>query len=62
MWERALNERPWVPVVFAGDCDEDGLCPVCEIDYAECTCPGPTMDEMEYRVIDGVLFAREREQ
>lgn len=55
-------ERPWKRVVYASDCDEDGMCPVCNVDYAECECPGPTMDEMEYRVIRGVLFAREREQ
>ena len=49
----------WRAVVFAADCDEEGNCPVCGIDYAECECPGPTMDGFEYEVIDGVLMARE---
>jgi hypothetical protein len=44
--------------MFAADCDEDGNCPVCGIDYAECDCPGPTMDGYAYRVIGGVLYAR----
>jgi len=48
----------WRKVVYAADCDEDGNCPVCGIDYSECDCPGPTMDEMEYRWIDGELYAR----
>lgn len=48
----------WVPVVFAADCDEDGDCPVCGIDYAECPCPGPTQDGYEYRTIEGRLMAR----
>lgn len=34
----------WTPVVFASECDEDGNCPNCGIDYAECHCPGPTQD------------------
>jgi hypothetical protein len=45
----------WKRVVFAADCDEDGNCPVREIDYADCGCPGPTMDEMEYRERGGVF-------
>ena len=48
----------WQRVVFSADTDEDGNCPVCGIDYAECDCPGPTMEEYEYRVMDGVLWAR----
>jgi hypothetical protein len=51
--------RPWMPVVFAADCDEDGNCPVCRIDYGECACPGPTQDDLyEYREVDGVMWAR----
>lgn len=51
----------WQRVVFASDCDEDGSCPVCAIDYGECGCPGPTMDEYEYRERRGVLWARRLE-
>ena len=50
----------WRRVIFASDCDEDGDCPVCGVDYAECDCPGPTQDDMyEYREDDdGILWAR----
>lgn len=54
----ALRARPWKRVVFAAECSDEGLCPVCGIDYAECDCPGPTMDEYEYREVNGVLWAR----
>jgi hypothetical protein len=51
--------RRWIPVVFSADCDEDGNCPKCGIDYADCSCPGPTQDDLyEYREKDGILFAR----
>lgn len=56
----AKNNNPWVRVVFSGDCDEDGNCPVCGEDYGDCPCPGPTQDEMEYEERDGVLYARRR--
>lgn len=50
----------WRPVVFSADCDADGNCPLCKIDYAECPCPGPTQeDEFEYSSIRGILMARE---
>lgn len=50
----------WVKVVFAADCDEDGNCPVCDIDYADCKCPGPTQDDLyEYEEShDGTLWAK----
>jgi hypothetical protein len=50
--------NPWRKVVCSADCDEDGNCPACGIDYAECSCPGPTMDEYEYKVKGGQLLAR----
>jgi hypothetical protein len=60
-----LNGRTkpaWQKVVFSADCDEYGDCPICCIDYSECPCPGPTMEEeYEYRVINGELYARERD-
>jgi hypothetical protein len=57
---RRQKLRPWTRVVFAADCDAGGNCPVCGIDYGECGCPGPTMDEYEYREVDGVMWARLR--
>ena len=52
------DNRKWRKVVYAAECDEFGNCPICDIDYSECDCPGPTMDECEYRWIDGELYAR----
>lgn len=59
---RIVNSHgAWQRVVFAVDCEPDGLCPVCDIDYAECPCPGPTMnEEYDYREVNGVLWARAR--
>lgn len=56
-----MNE--WKKVVFLGDCETDDddvfVCPECGEEYAECDCPGPTMeDEYEYQEIDGILYAR----
>lgn len=49
----------WKQVCFAGDCDEDGVCPKCGMDYAESDCPGPTMEDHEYlENQQGQLFAR----
>ncbi len=71
-WEGEQENRPtppcrlcrggWTRVLFASDCtgdreDGDLECP-CEIDYAECYCPGPTEDGVQYRTIDGVLYGR----
>lgn len=53
-----VDLRGWTKVVFSGDCDEDGNCPVCGIDFGECPCPGPTQDEMEYLTVNRVLYAR----
>jgi hypothetical protein len=48
----------WQLVVFSAECDEDGNCPFCGIDYGDCPCPGPTQDGYEYQEFDGVLYAR----
>lgn len=48
----------WQRVVFSADCDEDGNCPKCAVDYANCGCPGPTQEGYEYQEIRGVLWAR----
>jgi hypothetical protein len=45
----------WHRVVFACELDDDGNCPECDGDYTECPCPGPTEDEVTYRVKDGIL-------
>lgn len=65
-----LDRAHWRPVVFAADCGEDGLCPVCSafgmaIDFGDCPCPGPSQEDelgrpYEYREFDGVLMARPR--
>lgn len=58
------TSNDWLRVVFSADCDEYGECPNCNIDYAECECPGPTQDDVyEYRFdADGVMWARPLEQ
>jgi hypothetical protein len=49
----------WRPVVFAAEVDPDtDECPCCGGDYADCPCPGPTMDGYEYEEHDGILYAR----
>lgn len=48
----------WQKVVFSAECDEEGNCPVCLIDYADCGCPGPTMDDYEYEERPDGLYAR----
>lgn len=54
-----LTMSEWRRVVFSADCDEDGNCPECATDYAECECPGPTQDDLyEYKEDGGVLWAR----
>jgi hypothetical protein len=55
--------KGWVPVVCADECDPcemcgEPVCPACHDHYADCECPGPTMDEYEYCEFDGVLFAK----
>lgn len=52
----AWNTAGFRPVQFAGDCDDDGNCPVCGIDYAECDCPGPTEDGVVYAETESGLF------
>lgn len=52
----------WQKVVFAADCDEDGNCPQCEVDYTDCECPGPTQDDLyEYKEVKGQLLARRKD-
>lgn len=56
----------WQIVSFAGDClggdPETGelgeTCAVCEGDYEDCPCPGPTQEGYEYAEFFGVMMAR----
>lgn len=56
----SLRGAGWKRVVFAADCDGDGYCPVCEDDFGDCGCPGPTMEECQYVEHGGELYARAR--
>jgi len=57
--ESAGSHSEWLRVIHSCECDEDGNCPVCGIDYAECSCPGPTQeDEFEYDERADGLWAR----
>jgi len=66
---KKYKENCWVKVVFANDCiyeewDDDREMPICykcKIEYANCSCPGPTQDDLyEYKGIDGVLYAKKK--
>lgn len=52
--------RPWLRVIHAAEVDPDtDVCPGCGGEFTVCQCPGPTMQEThDYKLIDGVLFAR----
>ncbi len=53
------KSKEWKRVVFSSECDEDGNCPHCGVDYADCRCPGPAQDDLyEYKERGGVLYAR----
>lgn len=43
----------WVRVVFAADCDDDGNCPNCHIDYADCGCVEPYHHRGDHRTSTG---------
>lgn len=53
-----MTPNPWKLVVFSADCDEDGNCPNCGIDYGDCDCFGPTQDDVEYEEREDGLYAR----
>ena len=50
--------RGWELVQYTADCDpdSDGWCGVRDVDPAQCDYIGPTEDDVNYRVIDGVMF------
>jgi len=55
---------PWRRVVCAAelppcpDCEEEPWCPKHKKHFADCTCIGPTEDDVEYRERKGVLEGR----
>ena len=56
----------FVPVVQLHQCKPCAkcghpVCPLCEIHYAECPCPGPHQDDVECVKIEGVLYGRSSE-
>jgi hypothetical protein len=51
-----IMKNEWVTVSFSSGCDEDGNCGICGVDYAECECPGPTMEDYEYKFDEGGLM------
>lgn len=56
--EAGLRLAGWKRVVYFADCDDDGNCPVCGIDFGDCGCIGPTMDEHQYADVDGQMYGR----
>lgn len=53
----------WEKIVMAADCDECPDCgePWCErhkAHYADCACLGPTMQGVDYKEKDGILYGR----
>lgn len=54
----SLRSAGWKRVVHSTDCDGEGNCPVCGSDFADCGCPGPTMDECQYAEWGGALYGR----
>ena len=55
-----LRFAGWKRVIYAGDCDEDGLCAGCGYDFADCGCPGPTVEECQYGEFQEELWARSK--
>jgi hypothetical protein len=53
-----MQAEGWVKVVFSSECNAEGDCPNCGIDYAECKCVGPTMDDYEYQETADGMYAR----
>lgn len=57
----------YVIVKFADDmplclcCQEEAYCAECEAHFADCDCLGPTQDNVDYKMRDGVLYGALRE-
>lgn len=52
----------WWPVSWACDVGFDGECSICGQEYGDCPCPGPTMDEYDYEIFNGELYAMPNEE
>lgn len=57
------GDEVWKIVVFADECKpcdmcEEPVCYICDTHYADCECPGPTQDEVDYEEFDGALYGR----
>lgn len=51
----------WVPARFSAECDPDGKYDICRVSGLSCderSCIGPTQDDAEYLIQDGVWFTR----
>lgn len=47
---KQAHPRRWRRVIFSYECDNEGNCPRCRIDYGDCGCPGPSQEEeYDYR-------------
>jgi len=63
-WNDSQQARPagaasgFSRVVYAADCDEEGICPQCGDDFGDCECIGPTEDDVEYIWVDGELYGK----
>lgn len=60
------EEGTWNRVIFASDCEPceccgEPVCDICDDHYADCLCPGPTQDEIEYKEFNSVLYGREKD-
>ena len=58
---KVRSPQGWSRVVGAADmleceCCGEPFCPECNEHYADCECIGPTEDEVETKVVDGVWF------
>ena len=57
-------KKPWKKVVFSDqlldcpDCCDEKWCPKCKMHFFECNCIGPTMDDVEYKEVEGVWYGR----
>jgi hypothetical protein len=54
--------KGYQPVVYAGDlpvceCCDEPFCPTHNDHYADCSCFGPTQDDLSYAKVDGYEFA-----
>jgi len=61
------RKEVWERVRFASDSPpcpycEEPWCEMCEMHYCDCSCFGPTQDGLEYKEVDGILYAKHEEE